>query len=155
VKALNAAVMALQVAPGPVRGSRRDDEEDGPPPFPTSKSLLNSPHRQKGSIQRFLLGINVDDSTSLLSEEGQPGTSLLKVYAGWALAMGLKEGEGLVNIQAFGRAVTKSGLFRRTKNAGGMNLHLLEDWRERLEVYRKDIEGYDANRAKLANTSLA
>lgn len=153
VKALNAAVMALQVGTGPVHGSRRDDEDDGPPPFPTNKSLLNSPHRKKGSIQRFLLGIDVKGSTSLLSEEGQPGTSLLRTYESWAEASGLKDGEGLGNIQAFGRAVTKSGLFRRTKNAGGMNIHLLEDWKERLEVYRQDIEGYDAQRAKMANTS--
>ena len=153
VKALNAAVMALQVAPGPVRGSRRDDEEDGPPPFPTSKSLLNSPHRQKGSIQRFLLGVNVKQDTSLLEEEGQPGTSLLGVYLKWVATSGLMYGGGLGNIQAFGRAVSKSGLFRRTKNAGGMNIHLLDDWKERLEVYRQDIEAYDANKAKMANIS--
>lgn len=152
VKSLNAAVAALQVGSGGAREDRHEDE-DGPPPFPTSHSIYHSPHRMSGSIHRFLLGVDVENDTRLLGEAGHGGTSLFMAYSKWADGLSLPEHTKLANIQAFGRAITKSGLFRRTKNAGGMNVHLLSDWRERLEVYRQDIEGYDASKAKMFNKS--
>lgn len=131
-------------------GAKEDDE---PQPFPTKRSLLNSPHCQSGSIHRFLLGVDVEKDTLLLSPHGQGGTSLLAVYSKWADSLFLGPHMRLANIQAFGRAITKCGLFLRTKNANGMNLHLLPDWRERLDVYRQSIEEYDANKAKMFNKS--
>lgn len=96
-------------------------------------------HRRLGSVVRYVLSLDQAGMDKLRA--GMGSASIYRGYERWLVS---KRAMGVHSLQAFGREVTRTRLFSRTRVSTGISLRLVDGYEDVLEEYRRDIEKLDA-----------